>query len=376
MKRARIKHLLISLFLVVSLLICATTSLSCTIAPEPEPQPAVSSTTPTTAPTNPDWTLPVHQEAAPPLPSIAAVVAEVRPSVSAINTEVTTYDFFNRPFTQEGAGSGWIIDDSGIIVTNNHVIQGANNISVTLADGRSFPASVIGADALTDVAVLKIEAENLVKADTGNSSDLLVGNWVVAIGNSLGMGISATTGIVSAQGVSLPASPGQTLYDLIQTDAAINPGNSGGPLVNMAGEVIGINSIKIAQVGVEGMGYAISIDSAAPVIESLIQNGYVIRPWLGVVFADVDQWLAVRYKLAVENGVFVTQVAAGSPADKAGLTAQDVIVGFDGQEITSTNDLVRAIHKSEIDHEVNITFWRGDRKMSTSVTLTETPPPG
>ena len=376
MQRVRIKYALITFLLVVSLLLSAGASLSCAALPDLEPQPTTSQPTATPAPINPDWTLPVPQDNAPPLPSIAAVVAQVRPSVTAINTEVTTYDFFNRPFTQEGAGSGWIIDEDGIIVTNNHVIERANNISVTLADGGTFPASVIGTDALSDLAVLRIEADNLIKVSTGRSADLLVGDWLVAIGNSLGMGISATKGIVSALGVSLPASPGQALHDLIQTDAAINPGNSGGPLVNIAGEVIGINSIKIAQVGVEGMGYAISIDTAAPIIEELIQNGYVIRPWLGIVFADVDQWLALRYRLAVDNGVFITQVASGSPADNAGLMAQDVIVGFGDEEITNTNELIQVIHESGIGQEVKITFWRADAKMTTTATLTESPAPG
>ncbi len=184
--------------------------------------------------------------------------------------------------TQEGAGSGWIIDSSGLIVTNNHVVEGANSITVTLEDGRNFSADTVRTDPVTDLAVVKINAQNLPPAlKVGDSSKLRVGDWVVAIGNSLGQGISATKGIVSAMGVSVSADT-ETLYDLIQTDAAINPGNSGGPLVNLAGEVIGINSIKVAQVGVEGMGYAISIKEALPIINDLVTNGYVTRPWMGV----------------------------------------------------------------------------------------------
>jgi S1-C subfamily serine protease len=206
------------------------------------------------------------------LPSVADVVAKVKPSVVAINTQTTMLDFFNRRFTQEGAGSGWIIDKNGVIVTNDHVIDGADSITVTLDDGRIFAVDMntVAADPQTDLAVLKIDAENLPAADIGNSSALRVGDWVVAIGNSLGLGMSATSGIVSGLEVSLPASSGQTLYDLVQTDAAINPGNSGGPLVNMNGEVVGITSVKIAAVGVEGMGYAISIDAALPIIEELL----------------------------------------------------------------------------------------------------------
>jgi serine protease Do len=206
--------------------------------------------------------------------STADVVTYVMPSVVAINTQVTTRGFGNRAFTQEGAGSGWIIDEGGVIVTNNHVVSGAESISVTLDDGRTFSVDMntLATDPLTDLAVFEIDAENLPAADIGDSSELRVGDGVIALGNSLGLGISATSGIVSGLGISLPVSSGQTLGYLIQTDAAINAGNSGGPLVNMQGEVIGINSLKIASAGVEGMGYAISINQAIPVIEELIRS--------------------------------------------------------------------------------------------------------
>jgi serine protease Do len=215
---------------------------------------------------------PPAESQSPVLLSVTDVVAKVKPSVVAINTESTILGFFNRPFTQEGSGSGWIIDENGIIVTNDHVIDGAESITVTLDDGRTFPVDMntVATDPQRDLAVLKIDAENLPAADIGDSSELRVGDWVVAIGNSLGLGISATNGIVSGLEVSLPMSAGQTLHDLVQTDAAINPGNSGGPLVNMNGEVIGITSVKIAAVGVEGLGYAMSIDEAIPIIQGLL----------------------------------------------------------------------------------------------------------
>ncbi len=378
MKRARIKYLLISLIIALSLFLSAGSSLSCTLLPDIKlpPAPSPSPQAPTPAPVNPDWTAPPIRSDALPLPSIAAVVAQVKPSVAAINTEVITYDVFNRPSTRQGAGSGWIIDEDGIIVTNNHVIAGARSITATLADGRTFPASLVGADALSDLAILKIDADNLVSANVGSSSHLVVGDWVVAIGNALGLGISAKEGIVSRLGVSVKVSSGQTLDNLLETSAAINPGNSGGPLVNMAGEVIGITSVKIVTVEVEGIGYAISMDTAAPIIEELVQHGYITRPWFGVILTDIDQWLALRYQLAVNQGVFVTEVAPGSPAAKAGIKPQDVIVGFGDQEITSAGELVQVIHESQIGQEVEITFWRGDTKMTTSVTLAESPPPG
>jgi serine protease Do len=340
----------------------------------PPPPPASPPPATTVNPINPGWTPPSTDGQNQILPSIADVVALVRPSVVAINTEYTSYDIFNRPFTQQAAGSGWIIDEDGLIVTNNHVVENADSVTVTLSDGRTFSAETVRTDQLSDLAIVKVNASNLSAAKVGDSDALRVGDWVVAIGNSLGMGISATKGIVSAQGVSLSVSAGQTQEDLIQTDAAINPGNSGGPLVNMAGEVIGINSIKIAQVGVEGMGYAISSNTAKPIIQQLVQQGYVIRPWLGVGLYTVDQYAILRYSLSVDKGALVTEVAAGSPADEAGIQAYDVITGFEGEEITSADDLIQAIHSYEIGQRVEITFWRGDSQSTTQATLAESPP--
>jgi len=360
-----IKGINIKYLLTCFIVLCLLLGSSCVLPPvntSPSPTP--------TTPIESSWTLPPSQGQSQFLPNIADVVALVKPSVVAINTEVITYYY-----KQTGAGSGWIINGDGHIVTNNHVIEGANTITVTLDDGRTFPASVVGADALTDLAVVKIDARNLAAASVGNSSQLRVGDWVVAIGNSLGMGISATKGIVSAKGVSLPVSTGQTLDDLIQTDAAINPGNSGGPLVNMAGKVIGITSAKIATVGVEGMGYAISSSSAMPIITELINAGRVVRPYLGITYTDVTPYLVWRYKLAVNEGIFVTQVQPGKPAEEAGLKAGDVIVGFNSKKIANTDDLIQAITSCQIGQKVEIIYWRGNNKYITYATLTESPPP-
>ncbi len=309
------------------------------------------------------------------LPSIADVVALVKPSVVAINTEYVSYDMFNQPYVEQGAAAGWIIDEDGLIVTNNHVVEGASSVTVTLADGRTFSAQTIRTDWLSDLAVIQVDAHNLPAAEVGNSDSLRVGDWVVAIGNSLGMGISATKGIVSAQGISLSVSEGQTLEDLIQTDAAINPGNSGGPLVNMAGQVIGITSIKISQVGVEGMGYAISINTATPIIQQLIWQGYVTRPWLGVMLYTVDQYAVLRYNLSVDTGVLVTQVVTPSPASEAGIQAGDVITEFDGEEMTTADGLIQAIHSHQIGQTVEIIYWRGESQHTAYATLEESPPP-
>jgi serine protease Do len=303
-------------------------------------------------------------------------VAKVKPSVVAINTQIVTR-IFGQDYIQEGAGSGWIIDESGIIVTNNHVVEGATSVTVTLDDGRTFAADVntIATDSLADLAVLRIAAENLPAATPGDSSKLRVGDWVVAIGNSLGQGTRATVGIVSQQSVSLDVDQGQTLYGLIETDAAINPGNSGGPLVNMLGEVVGITSVKIAEVGVEGVGYAISINEATPIIEQLINTGYVTRPWLGVNYTSVNQYAVLRYNLPVDKGVLLLSVASGSPAALAGLKAGDVIVRFAGKDITEMKELTRAIHQSQIGQTVEIVYWRSQNQITTSATLIESPAP-
>jgi len=283
-------------------------------------------------PINPTWTPPPSGNQAPVLPSIADVVTLVKPSVVAITTEVVTFDFFNRPFTQQGAGSGWILDENGIIVTNNHVVEGARSITVTMDDGSIYTVdtNAVFTDSLNDLAILKIDTQNLPALKIGDSSKLKVGEWVVAIGNALGQGIRATEGIVSQKDVSVPVAPGQTLYNLIETSAAINPGNSGGPLVNMAGEVIGTTSVKLVDVQIEGVGYAISTETAIPIIEELVKNGYVVRPWLGVVLYTVNQFAVTRYDLAVEEGVLITQVVPDSPADKAGLRGGDKLAMVDG----------------------------------------------
>lgn len=317
--------------------------------------------------------MPISQPAQGELHSVADVVAKVKPSVVAISTETTSRDLFNRSWTQEGAGSGWIIREDGWIVTNTHVVEDAERVMVTLDDGRSFEAETVYTDSWTDIAVVRIAADGLPVAEVGDSSSLRVGDAVVAIGNSLGMGIGATSGIASAVGVSLASSSGQTLLELVQTDAAINPGNSGGPLVNAAGKVIGINSIKIAQVGVEGMGYAISINEAVPVILDLIEQGTVMRAWLGVSVYGVNQLVASQYSLSVESGVLIAEVVPGSPAVAAGLEVGDVIVVFGARDIRTTNDFTRAIHGLKVGDDVEIVFWRGTERLSTIATLTDRP---
>ena len=379
MKRLNVKYLVISLILILSLTLsagCDLLYIDFSLPPPPSPPEAPPTSTPSPTPINPTWTPPSPENQILTLPSIADIVAQVKPSVVAITTEVVTLDFFNRPFIQQGAGSGWIIDQNGIIVTNNHVVEGAKTITITLDDGRAFTvdANSISTDQLNDLAVLEIDAQNLPALNVGHSSKLRVGDWVIAIGNALGQGIRATQGIVSRQGVSIPVSRGQTLFDLIETSAAINPGNSGGPLVNLAGEVIGITSAKIATIGVEGMGYAISTETAIPIIEALVKNGYVIRPWLGVVLYTIDQFAVLRYDLAVSTGALITEVAPDSPAARAGLEAGDVIVSVAGEATTTAEELIQAIHSSQIGKGIEITFWRSETKSTVEVIPAKSPP--
>ena len=328
---------------------------------EPIP-PATPTSPPVATPIDPNQASPAPRNGSEPLPDFVAVVEKVKPSVVAIQTD-------------QGAGSGWIIREDGIIVTNNHVVSGAQTIAVTLDDGRDFAAKEVRTDPLTDLAVVTIDAQGLPAAEIGNSALLEVGEPVAALGNALGLGIRMTGGWISRLGVSISVSAGQTLDDLIETDAAINPGNSGGPLVNMAGAVIGITSVKVSQVGVEGLGYAISMATAKEVIDQLILRGYVIRTYLGVGLSDVTPVLAFFNDLAVDKGAYVTKVALDSPADEAGLREGDVIVQFGGEEITSSGELLQAIHTRQIGETVEIVYWRGDSSYTTQATLTESPPP-
>jgi serine protease Do len=372
MKALKIKYILIALVIFLSLLVS-----SCSLAPTDNTAPTDTSTPSITNPIEVGWTAPTMDSETAALPSIADVVALVKPSVVAINVEITSYDIFNRPYEQQGAGSGWIIDEDGLIVTNNHVVAGADSITVTLDDGRTFNVDTnsVATDALADLAVFRIDANNLPAVAVGNSENLRVGDWVVAIGNALGEGISATDGIVSRKDVSITDDTGLTRYNLIQTNAAINPGNSGGPLVDMAGEVIGITNAKISAVGVEGMGYAISTEEAIPIIQQLVQTGYVARPFLGVQnLLTVDQTVAAYYGLSVEQGALIRGVMSGGPAETAGLEAGDVITGFNDQDIADVNELLQALYACQIGQKVKITFWRGNSQHTAYVTLVESPP--
>ena len=309
------------------------------------------------------------------LPSITEVVETVQPAVASIVVGAVGYNIFLQPVPTEQAGSGVIIDPRGYIVTNNHVVEGATSITVSIPDGRSFDATLVGTDPLTDLAVVKIEGSNLPTVDFGDSSRLKVGQWVVAIGNALALegGPTVTAGVISALGRTIDAGSGWTLYDVIQTDAAINPGNSGGPLINLEGEVIGINTAKISSVDVSGVGFAVSADTARPVVEELITKGYVTRPYLGITVVTVTSAIARNYDLAVSEGAMIYQMSPNTPASDAGLLPGDVIIALDGEKITNADGLILAIRAHNVGDTITITYARGHSQSSTSATLIQRP---
>ncbi len=266
-----------------------------------------------------------------------------------------------------GMGSGFLIDTKGYIVTNNHVIDNAVQIKVKLANEKEYDAELVGRDANTDLALIKISAgEDLVPLAMGNSDKLEVGKWVVAIGSPFGLEQTVTAGIVSAKGRVLGSGP---YDDYIQTDASINPGNSGGPLLDMNGKVVGINT-AILRNG-QGVGFAIPVNLAEEVITQLKKDGKVTRGWLGVGIQDLTPELAEYYGIKEKKGVLVTDVYKADPADKGGIKINDVITAVDGKKIKSTRDLSRTIANSRVEKEINITIVRDKKEKTVSVELGE-----
>ncbi len=360
MKTLNTKSLLISVVIVLTLLVFGGTGceLPPTLNGETTTSPAVTGSG---TPINPTWTYTGPVSPGPALPSFVEVVEKARPSIVVIETET-------------GAGSGWIIDADGVIVTNYHVIEDAATIFVTLDDRRTFIAESVRSDPTTDIAIIYIDAQNLPAADVSDCCELKVGEPVAAIGNALGQGISLKGGWISRLGVSITVGD-RTLYGLIETDAAINEGNSGGPLVNMAGEVIGITSVKLIDVGIEGVGYAISMDTALPVINELVTVGYVVRPFLGITGITVDHTVVAFYDLDIDKGVLIASVTPGYPAEKAGLEPEDIITAIDDIEIYTIEELVQTIRSKEVGQQIKTTYWRGGTQNTTYATLVEMPSP-
>lgn len=273
-----------------------------------------------------------------------------------------------EPELQRGLGSGVIIDPKGYILSNNHVVKDADQVIVKLGDRREFEAKIVGVDDKTDVAILKIEGSNLPTAPIGNSDDLAVGEWVLAIGNPFGLSQTVTAGIISAKG---RANVGIAEYeDFIQTDAAINPGNSGGPLVNLRGEVVGINTAIASRTGGNiGIGFTIPIKMAKAVMEQIIATGKVTRGWLGVKIQEITPDLAKSFGLSRNDGAVVTEVIKDSPADRAGLQQGDVILAYEGVVIDSANHLRNMVSASRIGTKAKLTVFRHDKETELQVTI-------
>jgi serine protease Do len=270
-----------------------------------------------------------------------------------------------REFKQRSLGSGFIIDKEGYIVTNNHVIEDADEIRVQLRNEKEYDAEIVGRDPNTDIALIKIKGPpNLPVLKLGDSDALKVGEWVVAIGNPFGLDHTVTAGIVSAKGRVIGAGP---YDDFIQTDASINPGNSGGPLLNLEGEVIGINTAIVASG--QGIGFAIPINMALGIVEQLRQKGEVTRGWLGVGIQDVTGEVAEYYGLKEGEGVLVAQVFPGDPAEKAGIQSQDIILEVNGEKVGSSRELSRLIAEIGVGENVEIKLLRNGKEKALTVTL-------
>ena len=284
---------------------------------------------------------------------VTAIAKKVMPAVVGIRTTEYQEDMFFRKRKVEGVGSGVIVDKSGYILTNNHVASKESaEIQVYLADGRNVTGTTLWTDPGLDLSIVKIEADNLTVAETGDSDKIEVGETAVAIGNPLGLRFerSVTAGIISALNRSIPIEEDRVMEDLIQTDASINEGNSGGPLINSEGKVIGINTAKVKTA--EGMGFAVPINVAVPVIKSFVKTGNFVTPYIGI--SALDKEIASFYGYEIEKGVFVAQIDKEGPAYKAGIREEDIILEIDGSPINSVTALKRAIFSAGTGNEVKV----------------------
>lgn len=317
---------------------------------------------------------------------IVAVVKKTMPAVVNISTVTLVEDFFFGIYPSSGVGSGFIIDPKGYILTNYHVVERARKIDVTLSEGKKYSGRVVGYDRRSDLAVIKIDANNLPYLPLGDSDKLEPGQFVIAIGNPFGLNRTVTLGIVSALNRTIVEPNGVRLENLIQTDAAINPGNSGGPLINIKGEVIGINTAIKSDA--QGIGFAIPINKAKQIAEKLIKEGKITYPWLGIRGYAITTDMLDYIKFPVQKGVVIAEVIPGGPADKAGLrggnrviyvdstqiiVGGDIIVKIDGKPVESMEELRSEIQKRKVGDVVSITYVRGDKEYTVKIKLEAMP---
>lgn len=306
---------------------------------------------------------------------IVAVAQKVTPSVVNISTEAQSMDFFGGQRQVQGTGSGVILTSDGYILTNDHLVSGTDRIFVTIGSQPNVTAKVVGEDPESDLAVIKVDRSGLVPAEFGDSDKLKVGETVVAIGSPFGLEHSVTAGIISA--LHRAEITGQVAYaDLIQTDAAINPGNSGGALVNMRGQVIGINTLIQAQVQQSaGVGFAIPSDFAKKAADQLIKTGKVQHPYLGIRSTSLTGQAAQERDVPISEGALIVGVESGQPAEKAGVRPGDVLVELGGREIRSVEDIFAALREHSVGETIEVVVYRGSRRMGFKVKLAERPTP-
>lgn len=336
----------------------------------------------------PKQSIPIYRDMFEPVKSFSEIVKAVSPSVvnisttRTVNTPTNLEDLFEflppygnsqgKKWKEMSMGSGVIVSSDGYLLTNYHVVEQADEIKVTLHNRRTFKATIIGADPKTDLAVININAENLPVASWGDSDKLQVGDFVLAIGNPYGLTHTVTMGIISATG---RADVGIADYeDFIQTDAAINPGNSGGPLVNIKGEIIGINTAIFSRTGgYQGIGFAVPSNMAKVIKDSLIKEGKVLRGWIGVMVQDLTAELAERFNLKEPFGVIITEVTKQSPAYHAGLRRGDIILEFDGKVLSESAVLRNLVAQRKIGTVANVKIWRNGQSFNVPITVAQLP---
>ena len=309
--------------------------------------------------------------------AITKAVQNVGPTVVTVVATIPSQQTFFGPTGKEtSTGSGVIISSEGYVLTNNHVVEGADKFQVIYSDGSQQDATLVGTDQYSDIAVLKVAGTMPAVATLGNSDALNPGESVIAIGSPLGdFKNTVTVGVVSATGRSIDTGQGYTIDGLIQTDAAINQGNSGGPLVNLAGEVIAINTLIIRSSGsgtvAEGLGFAIPINTARAVADQIIRNGYVSRPYLGISWQPITPRVAAIYRLPVQYGVYITDVATNSPASQAGLQVGDIITAIDNTTLDETHAYINTLFQYSAGDAVTLTVNRNGRQLQVQATLGE-----
>ena len=373
-----------TLLMILLLTIPAVALAGCTSTAAPTPTPTSEATPTPTATVAAAVATPIPSLPAPAavLPDVASVVEQVLPAVVQILATVEETNLFGQVVQNTVQGSGIMFDESGYVLTNNHVVEDTIEIEVALFNHQIVPAEIVGTDPSTDIAVLKIDpelVEDFIIVALGDTDAMRPGEWVIAIGSPLGYESSVTVGVVSGTGRSLDLGDDIILNDLVQTDAVINPGNSGGPLLNMRGEVIGINTAIIrgetsGGQQADGIGFAISMGTAIPVAGQLIEKGRVVRPRMGVIVQDVTPASVTERDLGVVEGILIVSLAEDGPAERAGIEIDDVIVRIDGAPVTTTSALVRKLlTEYHVGDVVHVTIVRGAVHLEFEVTLEEIP---